>query len=544
LRLWRYELLDCNMERMDFGVFSMNEWLFPDGEPSKGKRQIVINAARNSVAGAQILCNCRKVTWEWKAYDLKAPEMNKLISVYVDRNTGPLDGDYVVEQGTFVRDVTRLAPFEVYDAMEPIQEEEIIGVEGQNLGLYLRWSTEDMKAGTYEGEIRLYTENDCMAVIPVKMQVFSVSVPKKRTLRIVNWYDLKDMADYHGIELWSEEHWQIIETYGKLMHQVHQTDFLVPFMIFDCKKEKNGSYTFDFSKAERLIRLYLSLGMKYIEGGMAYYRTSWEAPGFVIDVCGVQTDALSPEGYEYAQAFYTQWYAFLQKNGWFEITQQHVADEPIQPSAVAYRILSGMIRKWMPGIRIMDAMAKDIMDGAADVWIPQSQLYDMNKERYERMRRLGDTLWYYTCMLPGGKYLNRMLDMELIRTRYLHWANLLYDFGGYLHWGLNIYHHCVGGVFTGACKPKDGIGFTLPPGDTHILYPKGKQVLISVRFEMMRAGCEDYELLSILKEKAPEEAQKILTSCVRSFSDYTTDPVKFHQTYALLLETLSRMESV
>ena len=146
-----------------------------------------------------------------------------------------------------------------------------------------------------------------------------------------------------------------------------------------------------------------------------------------------------------------------------------------------------------------------------------------------------------------------MLDMELIRTRYLHWANLLYDLKGYLHWGLNMYQHSPGGVWTGACHPQKGQGGiapveasaqdninndTLPAGDTHILYPMGQKILTSVRFEMMRAGCEDYELLALLKKKDAKGAEAILSSCVRSCTDYTGELDVFDKAYARLLGAL------
>ena len=59
---------------------------------------------------------------------------------------------------------------------------------------------------------------------------------------------------------------------------------------------------------------------------------------------------------------------------------------------------------------------------------------------------------------------------------------------------------------------------------------------------MMRAGCEDYELLGQLAEQAPAEADALLKRCVRSFTDYTTDIGVFEQCYADLLKRLSRRD--
>ena len=76
----------------------------------------------------------------------------------------------------------------------------------------------------------------------------------------------------------------------------------------------------------------------------------------------------------------------------------------------------------------------------------------------------------------------------------------------------------------------------LPPGDTHIVYPKGNQILSSARIEMMRAGIEDYELIKILSEKDKFAADKLVEKCIRSFTDYSLDIKYFEEVYKELLE--------
>ena len=58
---------------------------------------------------------------------------------------------------------------------------------------------------------------------------------------------------------------------------------------------------------------------------------------------------------------------------------------------------------------------------------------------------------------------------------------------------------------------------------------------------MMRAGCEDYELLQLLKAKDPVAADAIVKRCVRSFTDYTTDVSAFEAAYRELLAQLAKL---
>ena len=176
------------------------------------------------------------------------------------------------------------------------------------------------------------------------------------------------------------------------------------------------------------------------------------------------------------------------------------------------------------------------------IWVPKNNSYVQEREAYERKRRLGDPLWYYTCTVPGGWYLNRLLDGDLLRTRYLHWGNKLYDIPSYLHWGLNHYG-CTDDPFKGRAGNISALSpWALPCGDTHIVYPLGKKVLRSVRLEMMRAGCEDYELLKALELRDPERAAALINQCVRSCVDYTVDLDTFESTYEEILRQLEPVQ--
>lgn len=524
---------------MQYGVFTANNWLYPDTDIKEGKNEIVLLTAGNSVGCVQILLHSAKVIrYEWCTAgenQLPAPEVNRLIPVYVEKNTG-VHG-FTVEPGTEAEYACRKAPFWVYDAMAPVEDVIPAPEEGAVRGLYLRWPTKDLKAGEYHARL-LLTDGEEQLEIPVFLRVAGVSVPQQETLRLTNWFSLRSMATYHGAQMWTEEHWERIEDYGKLMRQARQTDFMVFPELATCICT-NGEYVFDFSRTERFIRLYLGLGFTHIEGGTPIYRADWEDATFVVDVCGKRIPVMSEEAYAYLQAYFTGMYDLLKRNGWLPLAIQHVGDEPQAACAAEYRILSGMMRKWMPGVPIIEAVEIPDLDGAIDIWVPKNNSLTLEREAYERKRRMGDTLWYYTCTVPGGWYLNRLLDGDLLRTRYLHWGNKLYDISGYLHWGLNHYR-CTDDPFKGrAGKISELSPSSLPCGDTHIVYPLGKQVLRSVRFEMMRAGCEDYELLRMMETKDAEKAAQILSRCVRSFTDYTVDAAVFEQAYADLLGELA-----
>lgn len=526
---------------MNYYVYSANQWMFPDGYNSeKTEKVIASDAARNSYACTQVLLTDvpgGALKWDFDLPDaLSEPMINKMLPVFVEKNTGR--NGFLVKDGEDASDyVTRKAPFYVYDAIVPIENGELcIEKSGENVGLYIKWKIgENFVPGEYSGKLNFYIGNDEVH-IPVRINVFPAVVPSKNSLLITNWYSPDDICLYHKVEEYSEEYWEILKKYAFWMRYVHQTHFYVHLNRLKSTKDENGNYHFDFTNVKRLINMFLDMGFQYIEGGDVAGRKLWEENEFFAVINGEKVRATSEEGYHYLHDLLTAWNEFLTENNWKSILLQHVGDEPHKGCKEEYCILSGIVRKFMPGVRIIEAVETSDLSGAVDVIVPKNVTYCAERESFEKLRSLGDELWYYTCCLPGGKWLNRLQDGALIRTRYIHWGNMLYNMAGYLHWGFNFYS-CLGDPFKGT----DGrVGsLILPHGDTHIVYPYGQNVCSSARLEAMRFGVEDYELLLSLKEKKREYADEILHKCITSFTEYTEDIKEFNSAYRELLKAPS-----
>jgi len=87
----------------------------------------------------------------------------------------------------------------------------------------------------------------------------------------------------------------------------------------------------------------------------------------------------------------------------------------------------------------------------------------------------------------------------LLKTRILHWINWRYRLTGYLHWGLNFW---TSDPFNDDRSRED-----LPPGDCWIVYPGPHGPVDSIRWEQMREGIQDYELLCLLDQRAREKGR-------------------------------------
>jgi hypothetical protein len=430
--------------------------------------------------------------------------------------------------------VIRKAPYRVYEALRPLGDS--ARARGQSEALYVSFRVAaDAAPGGHNGQLRIQAGNRT-AEIKLSLTVHQAVVPKQGHLRVTNWFSIPAMARLHKLEPWSEGHWEMLRRYARMMRRGRQTDF-IPARP-EVKKTAECRWQFDFSLTERMIRMFLDEGFTHVElPHIARHDRRKEAVApFVVDVGGTPAAGTSREAYDFLSQYLKGWAEMLRRNGWYDRATQHVVDEPNPKDFADYRIMAGTVRKFLPGIPLIDALGNATLDGAVDIWVPLSESYEKDVAGFEAHRRRGDTIWFYTCCDPSGFSLNRFIDTELLRTRLLHWANWKYRLDGYLHWGLNQIieeQH----PFENTCPPHGPYrDFHLPPGDSHIVYPGEDGPWSSVRFEAMGAGIEDYELLRVVAKRDERLADEICAQLVRTFTNYDSTVAGFEAAHRRLLE--------
>ena len=469
-------------------------------------------------AGARLRVSAGKADARWF----------RLVDVPVERNTGPVGFIETKESGKNPY-VIRRAPYRVYDAMAPMEGE--TQVTGPTMALRLHVPV-GPAAPTGEREIPLRIEAGGEAIeLRVTARVHAAVVPPvgQGSFPYTNWFALEYMATRHGLAPRSEGHWEMIAKYAALMVHGRQNMFWLP--QGDIFTLRYGYPVLERERLQRLVKVFTDAGMHYIEGGHFGGRATkdWHCPNFKVGLTG--SLAASVEGNADIHGIATQLMEEIDANGWRERWVQHIADEPIDDNAADFRIFAGTVRKYMPGIPILDATESEALAGAVDIWCPKAQEYQLHQQHFEAMRALGDQVYFYTCCFPGGPWLNRLLDMELLRPALFGWGAAHFSLDGFLHWGLNHYKTDQD-PFAQNVVAHGGDKF-LPAGDTHIVYPGPDGPWSSVRLEAQREGFEDYELLRRLDARLPEA---IIRQVFRGFDDYTKDVTAFRAGRRALLE--------
>jgi len=506
------------------------EFLFADSAVSSAPcREMTLDVPRGGTIAAHVLLNGLPVGARLRVSAGKADaRWFRLVDVPVERNTGPV-GFIETEESGENPYVMRRAPYRVYDAMAPLAGE--TEITGPTMALRLQVPVAaEVPVGEREIPLRIEAGGEAIE-LRVKIAVHAAVVPPvgQGSFPYTNWFAYSYLATRHGLEPWSEGHWGMIAQYAALMVHGRQNMFWLP--QGDIFTLRNGRPVLERERLRRLVQTFTDAGMYYIEGGHFGGRATgkWQCPNFAVGLTG--SLAASVQGNADIHDIAVQLMQEIDANGWRGRWVQHIADEPIDDNAADYRIFAGTVRKYMPGIPILDATESESLAGAVDIWCPKAQEYQLHQQHFEAMRALGDQVYFYTCCFPGGPWLNRLLDMELLRPALFGWAAARFGLDGFLHWGLNHYKEDQD-PFEQNVVAHGGDNF-LPAGDTHIVYPGPDGPWSSVRLEAQREGCEDYELLHRLD---PEQAQAIIRPVLRGFDDYTKDIAAFRAARRAVLE--------
>jgi len=230
-------------------------------------------------------------------------------------------------------------------------------------------------------------------------------------------------------------------------------------------------------------------------------------------------------------------------------------DEPV--NADAYKRLKEVcdkIHSVDPKLRIVIPYFRDpdydtggktiheLADGFVNIWCPNIQYFNGNKERLYAKLKKGEEFWWYVCCGPGEPYPNYFLSMDGPSHRVLPWIAWKYRCQGLLYW-------CTT-WWAGTADPWEDMATVKDInkdlyGDGSLLYP-GKKVGVdgpvsSIRLELLREGLEDYEYIVLLEKKLGRAgAEAFVSKLVTSPDKFSHDVSKWASVRQAIGDELSR----
>jgi hypothetical protein len=465
--------------------------------------------------------------------------LSQLLDVPVEQNTG-LDSRTEQFINKINPYVIRRAPFRIFEVIHPVQNHEFKSDSDYTAFRLSIPPALTTGKGMYKIHIKVHSGKLVYEGI-FSLKIHDVPLPELSDSQFfyTNWFNLNNMEKYHHLERWSDVWFQMLDKYARLMAHGRQNSITIPGELIQWR---DNEFSLDAKKMLRFIDVFRKYGFQYFEAPHLLNRgeeDDWGDPELKVSL--TKKRYYTENGKEDIQKLMTLIKNFTTTNELTDNWLQHIADEPTSVNARCYKDVAKQLKEIYPEIKIMEATnARDSIAGAIDIWCPIIDDFQEKEAFFRKREALGEKVLVYTCLVPGGPWLNRTMDMEKLRQVYFGWGAAFYNTGGYLHWGLNQYQ--ADPFEQSVVKHPSPVASSnnyLPAGDTHIIYPGKKGPLSSIRFESHRIGSEDYELLQRLKKRKLRLHDKLINNLFRSYTDYNLEIAAYRKTKRKLLKALN-----
>lgn len=508
------------------------EKVLPTREPSGEGFTGHLTALRGETVSFQIACRqdgSRKERLH-AAYNspVRVRSVDLVPCEYPCHTGGRRDDDYLADEPGLYPDILREEP----DCGFPL-----ISCQWRALWVDIAIA-EEAEPGEYAFEVALYRipgpeEQDGqerIATVSVTVEVLDWKLPEL-AIPHTEWFHCDCLANYYGVEVFSEQHWEIIRQFLRTAASHHCNMILTPLFtppldtaiggerrtvqLVGVTKTDEGRYTFDFSRLERWIRLCRETGFRYFE--MSHLFSQWgavAAPKIMGTVHGKEerlfgweTDASGTEYRTFLHAFLPELKKTLADLGVLDRTWFHISDEPAADQLDSYRRAREAVIEDLGGCHMMDALSDFDFYRQGLVETPVCATNHIRPFLENRPPRL----FAYYCTAQYADVSNRFIAQPGYRTRVLGMQLYRERIDGFLHWGYNFYNseYSLYPINPFTCTDAGG---AFPSGDPFLVYPgEDGRPVESMRLMLMDEAFQDYCALQLLESLVGrEETERVL----------------------------------
>jgi hypothetical protein len=301
-----------------------------------------------------------------------------------------------------------------------------------------------------------------------------------------HWMHADALADHYGVEVFSEEHWSLIERFMASAAEMGATSLLTPVwtppldtavgsyrtvvQLIDITATGDG-YEFGFDRLRRWLELCRRTGITGVE--VAHLFTQWGAkatPGIVVNeerAFGWDVAATDPRYRSLMEALLPALQAVLDEEWDREHVVFHISDEPSGADGLAsYLAAKAAVADLLKGWTVVDALSEHSFWTSGAVEVPVVATDHVEPFLAERPERL----WVYYCVSQGHEVSNRFVGMPSARNRAIGHQLFAAGVDGFLHWGFNFWYtwHSIRRVDPFADTSAGG---AFPSGDPFAVYP-------------------------------------------------------------------------
>lgn len=473
-----------------FAVSSL-EKVFSDTKPMpySGRLSMLRKDRLSFQAAFQFLGDRPDLRWGvWVRAEVESPlkQWIRLYHVKEIPSTHPVTDN---SDGNYLRTTPGLYP----DLLQPLNDGMLRADLGRWNALWVEISSdEETPAGEFPVKVTLTLgegESSRTLTLETSVEVIPAVLPDQELIR-TEWFHGDCVADYYHVEVFSEEHWELLRKQVACAAEYGINMLLTPvftqpldtavggerttIQLVDVARN-NGVYSFGFDKLDRWVRMCRECGIQYFE--IAHLYTQWGAEhcpkimatvdGECRRIFGWDTAATGEDYRNFLAAFLPALTARLEalgvdkKHAYF-----HVSDEPGEAHLPQYHACKEQIAPYLEGYPLMDALSDfDFYQKG----VCRHPVVASNHVTPFLEHHVPD-LWVYYCCSQGYQVSNRFFSMPSARNRIIGTQFYKYQIAGFLQWGFNFYNSQFSLRHLDPFAVTDA-DIAFPSGDAFMVYP-------------------------------------------------------------------------
>jgi hypothetical protein len=507
----------------------------------KETRELSLSAVRGEQVSAQLAIASGQELHDVKATvgEVTGPGGSRLAAgasqvrfvkyVPVQRSKSEVDWSATIDQVSSAKEVSGdRNPDVVGDPLEERRSIDVPAYAAQPLWFTFR-IPKTAKPGTYTGTVTVNADGATQARYPLTITVADATVPDPKDYRFFLdvWAQPETIAQAHDVRRWSDRHWSLIETYARDLadrgqrlintaivdnpwhHQwslgTRQSQTSTPYSSMVGWTWDGERFAFDFSRFDTYVETSKRAGLGPDIG--AYSMLAFQDREHL-----TYTDTRTGEtvnenvdlgGERWRQAwgaFLRAFEAHLKGKGWLEHTYLSFDERPIDTMTVVKDFVHEVAPVFDNRISIAGSINTEKI--ASNLSVDWGGIDAMTKEKAEERRKAGKTTTFYVYGWPPHP--NTLAYSPAIEARMLPWISAQRHLDGFLRWSYNSW----------TSDPFNQPVYIFTQGDEYLVYPGRNGPMSSIRWEQLKEGIEDFELIAQLREKNGGDDSEALTEAL------------------------------
>lgn len=358
-------------------------------------------------------------------------------------------------------------------------------------------------AGIYSCKLYLYAEKINPKVFNLKLEVLSFVLPpaSEWEFHLDLWQHPYAVARMYGVEVWSEEHWELMQPLMRILADAGQKVITTTInekpwgnqafdgyeSMIEWKKNRDGTWEYDYTVFDKWVEFMMKIGINRQIN--AYSLIPWTSEIVYFDKVKeekviVRVETGSPEYVEIWSPFLMDFKAHMEEKGWLNITNLAMDEIKVDQMQSMLSVIDEIAPEFGLASADSEKAYKMYPDRIRDLTVTYAVMIDKDDLEYRKAKGYLST-FYVCCREP---YPNQFTFSPPVESTFIGWYSIANGFDGFLRWA---YTHWVE-------DPLHDTRFRKwPAGDTNFVYPGPRS---SIRFERLVEGIQDAEKIRLLRE--------------------------------------------